>query len=247
MKKVLFIDRDGTLIKEPSDEQVDSYEKLEFYPKMISNLSKITKELNFELVMITNQDGLGTEAFPSETFWPVHNFMVKTLENEGIYFSEQFIDSSFPEENSPNRKPGTGLLTKYFSADYDLEKSLVIGDRLTDVELAKNLGSKAIYLNSHNYLGTDEVKSMPESLNEVICLETNDWDKIYQFLKLEARMVKVRRKTNETDINLILNLDGTGITKIKTGLPFFDHMLDQIGKHGNMDIDLVVNGDLEVD
>lgn len=247
MKKVLFIDRDGTLIKEPPDEQVDSFEKLIFYPKAFFYLSKIADELDFEFVMVTNQDGLGTDAYPEDDFWPTHNFMLKTFENEGIVFKEQIIDRSFPEENSPNRKPRTGLMNKYFSADYDLENSFVIGDRLTDIELAKNLNAKGIFINDNTNFGTDEISMNEKKLEKYIALETNDWRKIYEFLKLKSRTASVKRKTNETDIEIEVNLDGKGVANISTGLKFFDHMLDQIARHGNMDLTIKVKGDLEVD
>lgn len=246
-KKVLFIDRDGTMIKETVDEQIDAFEKMIFYPKCIPYLSKIAKELDFELVMITNQDGLGTAIFPEETFWPVHNFIMKTYENEGVIFDNVFLDRTFPHENANTRKPGTGLLTQYFSEEYDLANSFVIGDRLTDVELAKNLGSKAIFINDNTNLGTSEVSVKREELDSVIVLESNDWQKIYEYLKLEERTASIIRKTNETDIAVTLNLDGTGKSNISTGLAFFDHMLDQIARHGQMDLDIQVKGDLEVD
>ncbi|GAA3788594.1 bifunctional histidinol-phosphatase/imidazoleglycerol-phosphate dehydratase HisB [Corallibacter vietnamensis] len=246
-KKVLFIDRDGTLIKEPADEQIDAFSKLIFYPKVFQFLSKIAKELDYEIVMITNQDGLGTAAFPEETFWPVHNFIIETFKSEGITFDEQFIDKTFAKDNAPTRKPNTGLLTKYFSKDYDLENSFVIGDRLTDVELAKNLGAKGIYINDNTFLGTDEVTVNQNDLNSFIALETNDWEKIYTFLKAEDRTASIERNTNETQIKIALNLDGTGKSKIKTGIAFFDHMLDQIARHGQLDLDIHVKGDLEVD
>ena len=246
-QKVLFIDRDGTMIKETIDEQIDGFDKMIFYPKCIPYLSKIAKELNFELVMITNQDGLGTASFPEETFWPVHNFIMKTFENEGVVFAKSCIDRTFPHENAPTRKPGTGLLTEYFSDKYDLKNSFVIGDRLTDVELAKNLGSKAVFINDNTNLGTAEISVKKEELNDSIALETNDWEQIYTFLKLENRTESIARKTNETDINITINLDGTGKSKIETGLAFFDHMLDQIARHGQMDLDIHVVGDLQVD
>ena len=247
MKRVLFIDRDGTLIKEPHDEQVDSFEKLVFYPKALFYLSKIADELDFEFVMVTNQDGLGTDAYPEDDFWPTHNFMLKTFENEGIVFKEQIIDRSFPEENSPNRKPRTGLMNKYFSADYDLENSFVIGDRLTDIELAKNLNANGIFINDNTNFGTDEISIDEKKLEKHIVLETNDWKNIYEFLKLKSRTASVKRKTNETDIEIEVNLDGKGAANISTGLKFFDHMLDQIARHGNMDLTIKVKGDLEVD
>ncbi len=246
-KKVLFIDRDGTLIKEPFDEQVDSIEKLIFYPKVITSLSKIASELDYELVMVTNQDGLGTDAYPEEVFYPYHNLMLRTLENEGIVFNEQLIDRSFEKDNSPYRKPRTGLMTKYFSDEYDLENSFVIGDRLTDVELAKNMGSKAIYINEQTYFGSDEITVEKKVLEKYIELETTDWEEIYNFLKLDLRTASVKRTTKETDIDIFLNVDGTGKSEIDTGLAFFDHMLEQIARHGNMDLNISVKGDLEVD
>ncbi len=246
-KKVLFIDRDGTMIKETIDEQIDGFNKMIFYPKCIPFLSKIAQELNYELVMITNQDGLGTASFPEDTFWPVHNFIMKTFENEGVIFDKVYIDKTFPSENANTRKPKTGLLTDYFSDDYDLQNSFVIGDRLTDVELGKNLGSKAIFINDDTNLGTGEISVKKEELNPYIALETNDWQKIYEFLKLENRSASIVRKTNETDISILLNLDGTGESKIDTGISFFDHMLDQIARHGQMDLEISVKGDLQVD
>ena len=247
MKPVLFIDRDGTLIKEPADEQIDSFEKLEFYPKVFQYLSKITKELNFEIVMITNQDGLGTAVYPEDTFWPVHHFVLKTFESEGVVFDEQFIDRTFAKDNAPTRKPNTGLLTKYFSNDYDLANSFVIGDRLTDVELAKNLGAKGIFINDNTNLGTDEVTVSNKELQNYIALETNDWEVIYKFLKTTERLGSIQRNTNETNIKIDLNIDGTGKSTIDTGIAFFDHMLDQIARHGQMDLNIKVDGDLEVD
>lgn len=246
-KKVLFIDRDGTIIKETADEQIDAFDKMVFYPKAFTFLGKIAKELDYELVMITNQDGLGTDSFPEETFWPVHNFILASFENEGVVFDNVFLDHTFPHENADTRKPETGLLTAYFSDDYDLLNSYVIGDRLTDMELAKNLGSKGIFINDETNLGTKEITVKREELNTVISLESNDWEKIYEFLKLKARISEIKRKTNETDIEIKLNLDGTGKSNIATGLAFFDHMLDQLARHGQMDLTIQVNGDLEVD
>jgi imidazoleglycerol-phosphate dehydratase/histidinol-phosphatase len=246
-KKVLFIDRDGTMIKEPADEQIDSFEKLIFYPKAFTYLGKIAKELDFELAMITNQDGLGTEIYPENTFWPVHNFIMSSFENEGVVFEDVFIDRTFPHENANTRKPKTGLLGKYFSEAYDLENSFVIGDRLTDVELAKNLGAKGIFINDNTNLGTDEISVKRTELEQFIALESNDWQKIYEFLKLENRTVELTRNTNETKIYIKLNLDGTGKSDISTGIAFFDHMLDQIARHGSMDLTIQVQGDLEVD
>jgi imidazoleglycerol-phosphate dehydratase/histidinol-phosphatase len=248
MKKVLFIDRDGTLaIEPPIDYQLDSFEKLEFYPKVFQYLGKIVRELDFTLVMVTNQDGLGTESFPEKTFWPVHNFLVKTFEQEGIVFEEQIIDRTFAKDNAPTRKPNTGLLTLYFSGEYDLENSFVIGDRLTDVELAKNLGAKGIFINDHPDVGADEISVKREELDEYIALETNNWEAIYKFLKVQDRTGSIERNTNETKIKIDLNLDGTGKSNISTGIAFFDHMLDQIARHGQLDLNIEVDGDLEVD
>ena len=246
-KKVLFIDRDGTIIKETVDEQIDAFEKMVFYPKVFTYLGKIAKELDYELVMITNQDGLGTDIFPEATFWPVHNFIIKAFENEGVIFDNVFIDRTFPKDNANTRKPGTGMLTSYFSDDYDLANSFVIGDRLTDVELAKNLGAKGIFINDETHLGTGEITVKREELDEYIALESNDWEKIYEFLKLENRVAEITRKTNETEIYIKINLDGTGKSDINTGLAFFDHMLDQLARHGQMDLEIKVDGDLEVD
>jgi imidazoleglycerol-phosphate dehydratase/histidinol-phosphatase len=246
-KRVLFIDRDGTIIKETVDEQIDAFDKMIFYPKAFTYLGKIAKELDFELVMITNQDGLGTDSFPEETFWPVHNFILKSFENEGVQFSEILIDRTFPNENAATRKPGIGLLKKYFSEDYDLQNSFVIGDRLTDMELSKNLGAKGIFINDNINLGTTEISTKAEELQKSIALETNDWQRIYEFLKLKKRFAEIQRKTNETDISIKLNLDGTGQSDINTGISFFDHMLDQLTRHGQMDLEITVKGDLEVD
>lgn len=247
-KRVLFIDRDGTLVLEPENYQLDSLTKLEFYPKVFQFLSKIAKELDFELAMVTNQDGLGTLSFPEETFWPTQNFILKAFENEGITFDEIFIDRSFPEDNAPTRKPRTGMLTKYLNnPEYDLENSFIIGDRITDVELAKNLGSKAIFIKNEENLGGNEIATSLEELQNVIALQTTDWQKIYEFLKLDERTASIKRSTNETDIAITLNLDGTGKSNINTGISFFDHMLDQIARHGQMDLDIQVKGDLEVD
>jgi len=247
MKKVIFIDRDGTIIRETKDEQIDSFEKLVFYPKAISYLQRIALELDYELVMITNQDGLGTSIFPENTFWPVHNLIIDTFKNEGVVFSEIIIDKTFAKDNAPTRKPNTGLLTKYFSESYDLKSSFVIGDRLTDIELAKNLNAKGIFINDNTELGTSEITVKREELNDFISLETNDWKRIYEFLKLKDRVTEIKRTTNETDIYIKLNLDGEGNSEINTGIPFFDHMLDQIARHGQMDLIINVKGDLEVD
>ncbi len=244
-KKVLFIDRDGTLIVEPPvDYQIDSLEKLEFYPGVFQNLTRIVNNLDFELVIVSNQDGLGTDSFPEDTFWPAQNKMLTTLENEGISFSDIHIDPSLPEENSPNRKPGTGLLQKYFSDEYDLTRSFVIGDRVTDVQLAKNLGCKAIFLSDKN----KDIEELEKAgLTNICDLITPYWDAISDFLLKTERAATVRRNTSETDIEVSINLDGTGNTDIYTGLGFFDHMLEQIGRHSGCDLAIRVNGDLNVD
>lgn len=234
MKKVLFIDRDGTLVIEPPvDYQLDSLEKLEFYPGVFQGLSRITNELDYELVMITNQDGLGTDSFPEETFWPAQNKIIQAFKNEGIEFNEVLIDKSFPEEDASTRKPKTGLLNAYIYGDYNLEQSFVIGDRATDIELAQNLGSQGIFIGKH----------CPQKA----ILETTSWQEIYAFLKKQPRKATQTRKTNETQISVELNLDGNGTSTINTGLGFFDHMLEQIAKHGNIDLSIQVDGDLEID
>lgn len=247
MRKVLFIDRDGTLIIEPEDEQVDSFDKLKFYPRALYYLSKIATELDFELVMVTNQDGLGTAAHPEENFWPVHHFMLNTFANEGVVFNEVLIDRSFAKDNAPTRKPQTGLLKKYLTEDYDLKNSYVIGDRLNDVILAKNLGSKAIFLCQNDQLGANEGMEKLEALADTIALETTKWEDIYTFLRAGTRKVTHQRKTNETDIQIELDLDGTGKSEIHTGLNFFDHMLEQIARHGGINLKLIANGDLHID
>lgn len=246
-QKILFIDRDGTIIMEPPGYQVDAFEKVTFYPKAFTYLGKIAQELDYKLVMITNQDGLGTDIFPEDTFWPVHNFILKSFENEGVVFDDVFIDKTFPEDQADTRKPGTGMLTEFFSEDYDLANSFVLGDRITDIELAKNLGAQGIFISDHTDLGADEITTKREDLDAYIALETTDWQKIYEFLKLKERTASISRKTNETEIEIKLNLDGTGKSDIKTGLAFFDHMLDQIARHGSMDLKIHVDGDLEVD
>lgn len=252
MKKVLFIDRDGTLVIEPPvDYQLDSLEKLEFYPKVMRNLGFVRSRLDFEFVMVTNQDGLGTASFPEGTFWPAHNLMMKTLEGEGIAFDDICIDRSMPEDNAPTRKPRTGMLTKYLdNPEYDLANSFVIGDRATDVELAKNLGCRAILLQEDtNMLKPKSAggEAACEGLEDVCVLATKDWDKVAEFLFAGERKAEVRRITKETDIYVAVNLDGNGHCDIHTGLGFFDHMLEQIGKHGGMDLTIHVKGDLEVD
>ncbi len=247
MKRVLFIDRDGTLIKEvPPTYQIDSLEKVEFYPKVFTWLGKIAAELDYELVMVTNQDGLGTASFPEETFIAPHRHIMQSFENEGIKFAAVYIDRSFPADNAPTRKPGTGMLTKYFSPEYDLQHSFVIGDRITDVKLARNLGAKAIWLNEGTALGAAEVTDQ-DSLEDVIALESTDWERIYEFLKIGLRKVSHTRTTKETDIKIDLNLDGTGKASIHTGLGFFDHMLDQIARHGSIDLAITAKGDLHID
>jgi imidazoleglycerol-phosphate dehydratase/histidinol-phosphatase len=248
-KKVLFIDRDGTIIREaPPTYQLDAFNKLEFYPHVFECLGKIASELDYELVMVTNQDGLGTAAFPEDSFWPVQHFILSSLENEGIVFSEIFIDRSYPHQNKPTRKPGTGMLTEYLNPEqYDMQHSFVIGDRLTDVKLADNLGCKALWINNHDELGTSEIKGSAKELAGTIALETQDWKKIYEYLKRPPRKVRHTRKTNETKIEIELNLDGEGKSSINTGLGFFDHMLEQLAKHSGTDISLTCNGDLHID
>ena len=243
MKKALFIDRDGTLIAEPADEQVDSIEKLEFLPKVFKNMHFIAKNLSYELVMVTNQDGLGTASYPEETFWPAHNKMLKALENEGVTFSDILIDRSFPADNAPTRKPRTGMLGKYMDGSYDLANSFVIGDRLTDIHLAKNLGAKGILIND----GSLENELQEKDLAESCVLITTDWDEIYAKVASPDRASKVVRNTKETKISVELNLDGTGRGNMNTGLGFFDHMLDQIARHSGVDLTIQVVGDLEVD
>ena len=226
MKRLLFIDRDGTLIKEPADEQIDSFEKLEFVEGVFRNLGFIRKNLDFEFIMVSNQDGLGTDSFPENTFWPVHNFILQTLKGEGIEFDNILIDRHFPEDNHPCRKPGTGMLTEYINnPEYDLANSYVIGDRKTDAQLAANLGCKALIL------GKDDIT----------------WEKIAEILFAGERTAEITRTTHETDITVRINLDGTGKCDIQTGLGFFDHMLEQIGRHGMMDLYVRCNGDLHVD
>ena len=233
MKKVLFIDRDGTILNEPEDEQVDSFEKMMFLPGVITSLSKIAKETDFELVMVTNQDGLGTKAYPEDTFWPVHNKMLDILEGEGVKFAEIFIDRTIPSQNAPTRKPGTAMLVKYLAEGIDLNSSFVIGDRQTDVDLAKNLGCRAIFIGS---------KKVPEAE-----LSSDSWAEIYKYLKNIPRTAKTVRKTSETAIEIELNLDGTGTSSIDTGIGFFDHMLEQISRHGNLDLRIKAKGDLHID
>jgi imidazoleglycerol-phosphate dehydratase / histidinol-phosphatase len=240
MKKLLFIDRDGTLIWEPPDTfQIDSFSKLKFLPGVITYLRKIYESGEYLLVMVTNQDGLGTEKYPEETFWPVHNFMMQTLEQEGIRFEEVCIDRSYPEENLPTRKPGTGMLTKYLNSPaFDLANSYVIGDRITDVKLAQNIGCKSIFIRNYD---------QPDGYENSIAHICNEWESVYRFLICPPRVGRVKRKTNETDIDIVVNLDGTGTAEISTGLGFFDHMLEQIAKHGSIGLFINTKGDLHID
>lgn len=248
-KRLLFIDRDGTLALEPEDEQLDDFSKLYFYPGVLQYLPKIARELDFELVMVTNQDGLGTDAHPEANFWPVHELMLRTFEGEGVQFSAVHIDRTFAKDQAPTRKPGVGMLQAYFDTEkFDLAGSFVIGDRLNDVRLAQNLGAKAIWLKEKD----DEKAPLGavEKLDfdpDVLALQTGAWKEVYEFLKLGARTVEHSRITNETRISLKLDLDGAGLANIRTGLGFFDHMLDQIARHGRLDLDLNVEGDLHVD
>ena len=249
MKRILFIDRDGTLIREaPPSYQIDSFEKLVFYPEVFEYMGRIAREFDFELLMVTNQDGLGTKSFPEDTFWPVQDLVLRAFEGEGVHFSHVYIDKTFPADNAPTRKPGTGMLTHYMgNPDYDLANSFVIGDRITDVQLAKNLGCKALWLNNDPALGGTEISDSRRALDASIALETTEWGKIYEFLKLGLRRVVHERNTNETRIRIDLNVDGSGKAAIVTGLGFFDHMLEQIARHGKMDLTLRVDGDLHID
>ncbi|MFM1794969.1 MAG: bifunctional histidinol-phosphatase/imidazoleglycerol-phosphate dehydratase HisB, partial [Bacteroidota bacterium] len=242
-------DRDGTLIKEaPPTYQIDHLDKLSFYPGAIQYMSRIANEFNFELAMVSNQDGLGTASFPTADFEPIHQLILKTFEGEGVVFDEQFIDPSLPAENSPNRKPGIGMLTKYIANDqYDLAGSYVIGDRLTDVLLAQNLGCACILINNPDGVGYIDLDTLDASLRSTIVLSTTSWEEIYRFLKYGLRVVKHSRNTNETKIDIALNVDGTGKAEISTGIGFFDHMLDQIARHGKMDLNIKVMGDLHID
>ena len=248
-QRILFIDRDGTIIKEaPPTYQIDSWEKLEFYPDVFSYLGKIASELDYLLVMVTNQDGLGTANFPELSFWPIHQHVIKTFVNEGISFHGTHIDRTFPGDKSPTRKPATGMLTEYLNNPaYDIPNSFVIGDRITDVQLAKNLGCKAIWMNQDPSLGAGEIKDQVEKLKSVVAIETIEWSKIYEFLKLGLRQQTHDRVTKETNIHIELNLDGKGVSNISTGLGFFDHMLDQVARHGHMDLTIIAKGDLHID
>lgn len=245
-KPLLILDRDGTLVLEPHDYQLDSLDKLVFYPKVFQYLSRIVQELDFELLMITNQDGLGTDSFPEETFWPSHNKVMQAFENEGINFKEVLIDRTFPEENAPTRKPQPGLLRPYMQGDYDLASSFVIGDRLTDMALAKNISAKGIWINNEPDLGAEETETAA-ALSEHIAFASSDWAAIYEFLKLRRRTAQVERVTKETSISIDLNLDGTGQSQIHTGIGFFDHMLDQLARHSGCDLTLTTKGDLHID
>ena len=244
MKKVLFIDRDGTLIWEPPNEQqIDSLEVLEFIPNVFRNLYNIQKYLDYELVMVTNQDGLGSVTFPEHTFWPAHEKMIKAFANEGVTFGNIHIDRTRPEDNAPTRKPGIGMLSQYFDGDYDLANSIVIGDRLTDVELAKNLGAKAILFDWNNLVA----EMQQRNLYSYCLLSTTSWDEVFELLSNLNRKATVNRKTSETDIFIEINLAGKGNSNISTGLRFFDHMLDQIGRHSGCDLTIQVKGDLDID
>jgi len=247
--RLLFIDRDGTLIQEPPDHQIDDFSKLSFVPGMLQYLPRIARELDFLLVMVTNQDGLGTDRFPEERFWPIQHFLIRTLENEGVHFTDILIDRSLPEQKLPTRKPGTGMVTKYLeSGKYDLKHSFVIGDRITDVQFAHNMGCQAIWLNRGDELGAGELSSAQrEKLAQGVALETTSWKKIYEWLKLGQRTAERHRITNETDVYVRLNLDGSGKADIATGLGFFDHMLHQLARHGGIDLTVHVRGDLHVD
>lgn len=248
-KKVLFIDRDGTMIREyPPTYQIDSLEKVTFYPFALKYLGKIYEELDYEFVLVSNQDGLGTPKFPESDFWPAHNLVMKTFEGEGIFFKEQLIDRSYPEDNLPTRKPGTGMFTAYLNnPDYDLANSFVIGDRITDVQLAKNLGCQALWLNNNPDLGGAEVKDSLDELRKVVAVESMQWKHFYDYLKAESRIVRHVRKTAETEVRIELNLDGSGKADINTSLEFFNHMLDQIARHGLIDLRIETQGDLQID
>ena len=249
MKKILFIDRDGTLIKEsPPSYQIDDFSKLEFYPGVFEYMGRIARELGYELVMVTNQDGLGTDAFPENKFQPIQDFIMHCFSNEGIFFSAVHIDRSFPADHSPMRKPGTGMLTRYLNNDeYDITGSYVIGDRITDVQLAKNLGCRAVWLKQDTHLGAKEIQDTEADLERVVALETIHWSAIYSFLKTGLREVIHERNTRETKIRIELNADGNGKADIQTGIAFFDHMLDQVARHGRMDLKIRVQGDLQID
>ncbi len=239
-KRVLFIDRDGTIVVEPSDEQLDSFEKLEFVPGVFKSLSFLREHTDFEFVMASNQDGLGTPSYPEKDFYPTHNFILNTLKGEGVEFDDLLIDRHFPQDNAPTRKPGTGMFGKYMTDEYDLAASYVIGDRATDVELARNLGCRAILLQ-------DSADGLSDDLKSVCAFASRDWWKIAEFVFAGERRASAHRATKETDILVELNIDGSGKCDISTGLGFFDHMLEQIGRHGGMDLTVKVKGDLYVD
>lgn len=252
MQKVLFIDRDGTLIAEPQpDQQVDSLAKLDYIPRVLSALRRIVEDADYKLVMVTNQDGLGTDSFPEDTFWPAHNKMMATFAGEDVHFAAVHIDRHFPADNAPTRKPGIGMLTEYVSDQYDLANSYVIGDRLTDVQLAVNLGAKAILFLPNNGEASPvqnaDVAGLTDAMRNAIVLTTGNWDAIYEFLRLPVRTALVQRNTKETQIRVDLNLDGTGRAAMQTGLGFFDHMLDQVAKHSGADLSITVKGDLHID
>lgn len=241
-KRAIFIDRDGTIIKEPADEQIDSLEKLEFVPGVISALGKVVGQ-GYELVMVSNQDGLGTPSFPENTFWPAHQKMLDTLSGEGIFFDAQLIDRHFPEDNAPTRKPGTGMLTKYMDGSYDLQRSFVIGDRASDMELAHNLGAQGILLQTPEWAE----ENVGEEIRKDIVLATPHWSEIAERIRRTERRAEIRRKTAETDIHVVVDLDGAGETHIDTGLKFYDHMLSQLPHHAGISLTAVCHGDLEVD
>ena len=246
MKKVLFIDRDGTLTIEPNDFQLDTIDKLVFYPCVFQYLGNIVRDLDYELVMVTNQDGLGTKSYPKTDFWPVQNFLINTFKNEGIIFEKVFIDNTFPKDKAPTRKPGIAMLRSYMNnSSYDLENSFVIGDRLTDMQLAKNLGCKGVFIDNNPSLGAEE--AIDRDLENTIVLKTKSWKDIYRRFLMKDRAVSFQRNTKETQIDIEINLDGKGDSNILTGLNFFDHMLDQLSRHGGIDIFLKTNGDLEID
>ncbi|WP_185852945.1 bifunctional histidinol-phosphatase/imidazoleglycerol-phosphate dehydratase HisB [Blattabacterium cuenoti] len=250
MKRILFIDRDGTIIQEsPPTYQIDSLEKVNFYPRALFFLTKIAHELNYDFVMVTNQDGLGTDKFPEKKFWPIHNHILKILKTEGIHFSSVHIDRTFPEENSPTRKPGIGMLTPYFHSGYNLEKSFVIGDRLTDILLAKNLGCKSIWINPNILIEEKNLSIEKKTLKKIIALETDSWERIYEYLKYVStkKIFQHKRKTLETDVKITIQLYGEGKAKIQTGLGFLDHLLEQMAFHSLMDLNIHTIGDLEVD
>ncbi len=247
-QKILFLDRDGTLILEPADYQVDHIDKLNFYPGVFRWLGRIVRELDYELVMVTNQDGLGTDSYPEQNFWPTHNAMLRALEAEGITFSEQVIDRTFAADNQPTRKPGTKLVEHYMTNDYDLANSYVVGDRLTDIQLAKNMGAKGIWIATDPELGAEELDAgQLASVEDTTALRTTSWEEIYRLLRLESRTASIHRKTKETDIKINLDLDGTGKTKMNTGLGFFDPMIDPLGRHSGCDLSISVDGDLHID